>query len=286
MAKKGMIMRAIHLAPIAALATQLVACLPVDEHNKPPTAVAVAKVDGMAVGTAPIPFNGPFSLTLDGSASKDADGGKIVEYKWLRTDVTAAQRNALRPGNGDMGMAGMGGGAAAPSGPAFTGDPPATASPTVMITEKGKYRFSLWVKDDKGAYSAPASVSFEVGGFTPDAMCTASYMQPNMQCQACACTPTAMGGCLDAVNTCLNNSDADFAMLCKAIVDCSIAKKCSGAACATPDKCLTELTAAATFNGGMFPASCMGAGDSNPCAASAALGTCVTGPACMAVCGM
>ena len=188
-------------------------------------------------------------------------------------------------GSGGMG-GGAGGAAAAPAGPAFAADPPATASATVMITEKGKYRFSLWVKDDKGAFSAPANVSFEVGGFMPDAMCAMSYMQPNKTCQDCVCTPTAMGGCLDALNTCLNNTDAMFSTLCKAIVDCSIAKKCSGAGCATADKCLAEIGAAGSYMGGMPATSCTGAGDSNPCAASAALNACVTGPACTAVCGM
>ena len=32
-------------------------------------------------------------------------------------------------------------------------------SAQVTLTEKGKYRYSLWVKDNSGAISAPASLS-------------------------------------------------------------------------------------------------------------------------------
>ena len=78
MGKEVMIMRAIYLAPVAAVAMQLVACLPIDKNNKAPVAVATATANGMPIGATPIPFSGsPVSVVLNGSASMDKDG-KIV----------------------------------------------------------------------------------------------------------------------------------------------------------------------------------------------------------------
>ena len=287
MGKEVMIMRATYLVPIVAIAAQLAGCLAIDKDNIPPVAVAFARVGSDPVGASPIPFTGdPVTVTLDGSKSSDKDG-KIVKYKWLRTDISAAQRNAAA--EGAAGMAGGTGGAAAPMAPAFDGDPPASASPTITLTEKGKYRFTLWVQDDKDTYSAPASVKIEVGGFMPDAMCVAAYMQPKVDCQMCGCTPNALGGCLDEVNNCLNNADPMFASLCSAVVNCAIEKKCAGTACYTnpaPNNCMAEIDAAAAFTaGGTAATACPAAmAMENPCGASGALSACLAAPTCAAVC--
>jgi hypothetical protein len=141
------------------------------------------------------------------------------------------------------------------------------------------------VTDNKGAVSSPASVTLKVGGFSPDATCGAAYMQPNMDCHDCTCTPNAMGGCLDEANNCLNNTDPTFKMLCTAVVNCAVMKKCSGTACYTAANCMMEIDAAGGFMGGSV-ASCQMPmmAMTNPCAASVALATCQMSSMCTDAC--
>jgi hypothetical protein len=242
--------------------------------------------------------------------------GHIVSYVWRRTDVSAAARYGLTPagtggmmasgsggmmasgsggmmggGDEDGGVEGTGGMMAmtpampmAPAAPKFMGDPPATQSAQVELTEKGKYRYTLWVKDDDGAVGAPASFVVKLGGFSPDAMCGTAYMQPNVDCHDCTCTANAMGGCLDEAKACLQNPDPEFKMLCTAVVNCAIAKKCTGTACFTGG-CMAEITAAAMYKGGSLPASCDASmAAMNPCGASAALSACQMKAPCSDVC--
>ncbi len=272
---------AVYRALILGLAGLAVSCLPVTKLNKLPVARIDVQLGGQSVSPSlPIPFDGqPVTVVLDGASSTDPDGS-IVEYRWMRTDVSAAARFGLPA---DMGAAGAGAAAA----PAFTGDPVSGPGPTtqVTLTEKGKYRFSLWVRDNDNAFSAPASVSLTVGGFTPDQACVAAYTQPNADCQACACTPDAMGGCLDEFNRCFNNPDPQFTTLCSAVINCATAKKCSGAACYTADLCMAEIDAAGAYMGGSVATCAMvDMADANPCAASSVFGTCTGMTMCATVC--
>jgi hypothetical protein len=283
------IMRAKHLALILLVAAPTAACLPIQKQNQPPTAVVDVKLNGAIVNpTTPIPFDGstPVTITLDGSRSVDPDGGALVEYRWMRTDVPASVRFMLGAAGAGAGAAGAG--AAAPALPAFTGDPAPGVTTQVILSESGKYRFSLWVRDAHNAYSAPVSVTLKVGGFTPDMACATAYkMQPVADCRDCVCTPNAMNGCLTEFNRCFNNTDAQFSMLCSALVNCTLAKKCMGAACYTAALCMAEIDAAATYMGGTVGSCSMAAmGDTNPCAAATSIATCstMTSTACPSVC--
>ena len=65
-----------------------------------------------------------------------------------------------------------------------------------------------------------------------------------------------------------------FKMLCTAIVNCAIAKKCSGTACYTGG-CMAEITRPAVYMGGSAASCCDGGmAATNPCGASAALSAC------------
>ena len=132
--------------------------LPQAEIDVPGVATAkgvpvVAKTGDPSIVTGMITFNGmPVAVTLDGSKSHDPDG-TIQAFTWRRTDFPAASRFA------DGGMPPPDSGL-----PVFTGDPPAsptTQSISVMLSA-GKYRYTLWVQDNTGVWSAPASVAFTV----------------------------------------------------------------------------------------------------------------------------
>ena len=260
-------------------------CSEFEVKNKIPVAVATAVVGGMPVNVAkPIPFMGqPVAVTLNSQASKDPDGS-IKRYLWMRTDVSPNQRYA---GNGMVD-----GGAFE----AFPGDPPmGTPNPVVMLG-LGKHRYSLWVIDNKGLTSAPANLAFEIkvaSNYMPDMACMAKYPNPNAACAECVCSPMANMGCLELYKNCFENADPMFSTLCDGITKCAIAGKCVGSACYAPAPlCQTQIMDAAIYMGAMFPASCSGAAESNPCAAASKLGACtnfdgsappVDGP-CRSVC--
>lgn len=250
----------------------LAGCLGQNVDDKIPKAVIEVQVGGMLVdATKPIPFSGmPVVVMLDGSKSSDEDG-QVVGYTWFRTDFPAASRVAYAHDGGvppaDSGL------------PAFTGDPP--PSPQVTLTlNAGKYRYSLWVKDNKGEISAPTSVSLQIGAppakfvAMPDMTCAMQSMNPKKDCKDCTCTPNAMGGCLDEFNMCFNNQDAAFSAACSAFATCSVTKPCTGSTCVTANPCAAEMTAAATYMGGSLAMCTPDMAAMNPCAAAAALSAC------------
>jgi len=132
-------------------------CLRLHIDNKPPMAeiwlngAAVAK-SGSPAATVTIPYAGaPVSLVLDGSKSSDPDG-QVTSFKWQRTDIPAASRWAD-------------GGVPPPDSglPIFSPaeDPPSGNSASLTL-DKGKARYSLWVMDNSGTISAPATVTLNV----------------------------------------------------------------------------------------------------------------------------
>jgi len=120
--------------------------------NRIPVAVARAfdvtgvPVDSSAKGdVGPIyPLDGAaVEVKLDGTASTDSDG-KIVAHRWLGTSVL----------DGGVGRV------------PFQGEasdwPEDVAQPRVMLGE-GRWSFSLWVTDDRGAISSPSEIHLIVG---------------------------------------------------------------------------------------------------------------------------
>jgi hypothetical protein len=140
-----------------AAAVALSGCLRLKIDNKPPIAEiwfngALVAKSGNPVTTTTIPYAGmPVSVVLDGTKSSDPDG-QVTSFKWLRTDIPAASRWAD-------------GGVPPPDSglPVFhsTDDPPAGTSAQLSL-DKGKYRYSLWVMDNGGLISAPATVTLQV----------------------------------------------------------------------------------------------------------------------------
>lgn len=121
---------------------------------KPPNDLPVATaritmVNGMPAdaftmeGEIAVPFAGtPVQVTLDGSQSVDDDGA-ITQYRWF-SGTMAMTRGRLVP-EGEQ-----------PTWPADE------MSPTVTLGE-GAWSFTLWVVDNDGAISEPATVSITVG---------------------------------------------------------------------------------------------------------------------------
>jgi hypothetical protein len=238
-------------------------------ENEPPVAEIQVIVNGAVFDTKdPIPFAGtPVAITLDSSRSND-DDGSIVKYLWLQTDVPPNVRY-------DAGVMNLN---------SFTGDPMPVASPQVMLGE-GTYQYSLWVTDNEGVVSEPATVEFTVKtptNYMPDPACKMNYMSDIPECVDCVCTPTAMMGCLDNYNACYLNADPMFVTLCTAVVSCAREKGCTGQACYTAG-CGPQIDAAAGYMGGEL-ADCQGDPALNPCAASAQLGACTSMGACMTAC--
>jgi hypothetical protein len=153
----------------------------------------------------------------------------------------------------------------------------------------GEYDVTVTVEDDTSD-----AVTFTVETpslYMPDPACMAAYPNPNTACAECVCSPMASMGCLELYKTCFENADPMFSTLCDGITSCAIAGKCVGSACFAPAPlCQTQIMEAATYMGAMFPASCQGEADTNPCAAASKLGACtnfdatmVDGP-CRSVC--
>lgn len=103
----------------------------------------------------------------------------------------------------------------------------------------------------------------------PDTACMGMPSTSAPECQACSCTPNAMGGCLDELTACQGNADAMAAQLCGAVIDCCVANGVSGTECLTP--CMTEIAAAAGYMGG------------GPLTAATAVGDC-SAMSCGSVC--
>jgi hypothetical protein len=165
-------------------------CMDIEQPNKPPTASITVQLGGETLSPTPVMgvtapaymiMGAGQSVTLRG-AGVDMDG-EIASYEWWRTDVSRSMRSPApamgaagmaAAGMGGMGAGGMGGmgGGAAPAGgaggapaippPPFTGDPPKMATVTVELPVVGNYRYSLWVTDDGGLASIPATVTLVV----------------------------------------------------------------------------------------------------------------------------
>jgi len=256
-------------ALMVALATSLLACTGMDIDNKPPTAKAIATIDGKPVDPKmPASYTGqPVTLTLDGTKSSDSDG-RITDYIWMRTD------SSLQPDSG-VGTAPTEGG------------PMNGATTTVTLLAAGEYQFSLWVRDNDREVSAPSTVKAQLATpYKPDAECLTYNMNPNKDCQQCQCQPNP-DGCLDELSRCLANPVPEFTTLCTALVNCAVAKACSGAACYVAALCMAEIDAAAAYMGGNI-GSCSDTSmiTTNPCAAATSITTCQTMTSkCAMVCG-
>jgi hypothetical protein len=155
-ADNAMCARSLTVFSCLALGLAAAGCLKV-ESNKPPVAKIVVRQGSDTIAASDsIKFNGAaIKITLDGKDSSDADGN-VVEYLWMRTDVPASARSA------DSGIAPDEDGGVKSIVPPFTGDPEPKVAVEVTLKVAGKYRYSLWVTDDDGAVSAPASVTLNV----------------------------------------------------------------------------------------------------------------------------
>jgi hypothetical protein len=168
---------------LGALAVLASSCTALPYSDKPPIAVITVLLNGDTVDpkSPMIVFTGePVTITLDGSKSTDPDGS-VKDYRWMRTDVSGSARRAAEGGSpapaggagaggvsaGTGAGAGMGAGGAAgamlPPPPAFVSDPEPGVKSDVVLSEGGKYRFTLWVTDDRGVVSKPASITLLVG---------------------------------------------------------------------------------------------------------------------------
>jgi hypothetical protein len=162
------------LGAVAVLASS---CTALPNSNKLPIAVISVMLHGEVIDVkAPIDFTGqPVTITLDGANSSDPDGS-VTYYRWMRTDVSGSARRAAAGGSAaPPDTAGAGGarpaaGAGAGAGgsllappPAFVADPAPGMMSEVVLTEGGKYRFTLWVTDNEGVVGKPTSVTLQVG---------------------------------------------------------------------------------------------------------------------------
>lgn len=164
---------------LGAAAVLASSCTALPYSNKPPIAVIKVMLNGAAIDVkAPIDFSGaPVTITLDGASSTDPDGS-VTDYRWMRTDVSGSARRAAaggsaappdtagaggaRPAAGAGAGAGAGGSLLAPP-PAFVADPAPGMMSEVVLSEAGKYRFTLWVTDNQGVVGKPTSVTLQVG---------------------------------------------------------------------------------------------------------------------------
>jgi hypothetical protein len=162
---------------LGAAAVLASSCTALPYSNKLPIAVINVMLGGEMIDVkAPIDFSGaPVTITLDGASSTDPDGS-VTDYRWMRTDVSGSARRAAAGGSaappdtagaggaraGSGAGAGAGGSILAPP-PAFVADPAPGVTSEVVLSEGGKYRFTLWVTDNKGVVGKPTSVTLQVG---------------------------------------------------------------------------------------------------------------------------
>jgi hypothetical protein len=110
----------------------------------------------------------PVAVALNGSASSD-DDGVITKYRWFSADSAP-----------DAGM-----GRQAPAD-APANWPDDVMNPTVTL-DRGTWRFTLWVVDDRGATSEPDTVEIAIGS-DPVAECVAGVVPAVAPtCSACLC---------------------------------------------------------------------------------------------------
>jgi hypothetical protein len=182
----------------------------------------------------------PVSVTLDGSESYDADG-KIETYRWF---------SGTRAADGGIGRAGP--------------DPDDVESPTVKL-DAGTWIFTLFVIDNEGGISLPASVSIQVGSVAPDpkvAACASAALQSvSEDCRLCLCGIDDT--CRMATTSCTG--------------DCWSLLFCVDSQCADVDP--NDSAAYASCATGMCSAFLAGGG-----LASQALTPCRNRPACATLC--
>lgn len=159
----------------AALCLGIVACrqqLVIDPNNAPiADARAVDPATGMPVGDKiEVAYAGtPVTITLDGSASRDAEG-RVAGYRWLSATLDAdAGRNRV-----------------VPAGQA--GDWPADTERVDVMLDEGEWVFNLWVVDDEGLISQPDRITVKVGGGDPAAECAGQVADVvSDACATCIC---------------------------------------------------------------------------------------------------
>jgi len=264
-AKEMTIMKKVTCLAVATAMMGLASCTDIVNQNEPPK----AKVEIMFNGTVYASGQGIESadgsdlpITLDGSKSSD-DDGELAEFLWIATDTTAGDRMAGT--NADLGNS-------------------SSINVTLGI---GTHRITLWVKDNEGGISEPASVTIVI---TSAAACLAVYSNPEPGCAECLCKVNdeamGVGGCRDEIMACMANPDPTFASLCTDIVNCAVATGCSSLGCYDDATCKVELEAATADYGG-FPAGCQVDPGEAPCPTATAIATCRDmSSECMAICGI
>jgi len=231
---------------IAALSVGVIACrqqVLVDANNAPiASARAVDPATGMSVeGKLEVAYAGePVTITLDGTQSRDAEG-PVTAYRWLSAtaDPDAGTYRAVPAGQ-----------------PA---DWPADTARVDVTLEQGDWAFNLWVGDEDGDFSLPATITIKVGGADPVAECAGQI--PDVVNDACAtcicgiesCRPMVIesgcdGPCWELIQ-CVGTNCPDFVSMA-AMMDYS---------CLTTN-CMAEYTASM---GGATP---MGATPAGACA--------------------
>lgn len=258
--EKNMRTRMTCLAVAAALA--MAGCTEIVLKNDPPVAKIAVTQDGnpVASGQGVESADGsPLTFMLDASGSTDEDG-TIVGWRWARSDISSTERLG--------GMVGADGGV--PQSAIELGDARSISS----AFGPGTHRVTLWVVDDEGGVSKPASVTLSV---TSAQACLALYSNPNPGCADCLCKANVgggVGGCRDEIMACMANPDPNFAKTCGDLVDCAARTGCSGGPCYGPDICRAELDATTADYGG-FPGGCTDyqPGEA-PCPTATAIATC------------
>ena len=162
--------RLLRRAALALPVSLMVACYDdplIEDFNEIPTADAKVLVNGApmeqardgSIAALAFPYDGsPVAVTLDGTGSRDPDG-LVAGYRWL-SGTRIPDAGIPRPW-------GIDGGAPEPywrSAPDAdpSGWPADVAAPTVQLGQ-GTWTFTLWVVDDRGAWSSPDSIRFTVG---------------------------------------------------------------------------------------------------------------------------
>jgi hypothetical protein len=171
------------------------------DDNRRPEAVARAfdasgaRVDSSANGgLGPIfAFDGEaVEIKLDGRGSTDMDG-TIAEYRWLSATQRDGGVDRVLPDGEDPGW------------------PDDEAQPSVTLGE-GAWTFSLWVVDDRGAFSDPATIDLIVGE-PPDV----DAGPAPVMCMGAACDPmVTLPGATEPSPGCC---DMDNGGACGAVVD-------------------------------------------------------------------
>jgi len=183
----------------------------------------------------------PVTLTLDASKSHDPDG-TITAYRWLSGTVAPDGGIPLPSG---MGVSRRWVPANEP--PDWPDD---VATPEVTL-DKGIWSFSLWVTDNAGAISTPASIKLTIGDVVDPVVqkCADAVVSTEPEaCRKCVCTQSEMcrgvvtmdkcdQSCWDLIN-CVAASCPDFVNMAAKMDYSCLTTNCSaflaGVTAATP----------------------------------------------------